>query len=108
MSDPNGITGYYTDEPRTFYEALGLILDEMRETMIAKQKDYGPSNISDFGEVGVLVRANDKMARLRNLHKIGGRPQNEAIDDSWIDLANYAVIALMVRRGIWGLPMEVK
>lgn len=95
-----------TDEPRTFQEALGLVLDDMRELMIAKQRDYGPGNILDFGDQGVLVRANDKVARLKNLYK-GNRPQNESIDDSWVDLANYAVIAMMVRRGYWGLPMEV-
>jgi len=94
--------------PQTFHEALGLILDEMREVMIAKQLDYGPGNILDFGDLGVLVRANDKMARLRNLYQTGDAPRNETVDDSWIDLANYAVIAQMVRRGFWGLPLEVK
>ena len=97
-----------SDEPRTFYEALGLVMDELRETMIEKQRDYGPGNIADFGDFGVLVRANDKMSRLKNLYKTGDAPRNETVDDSWGDLANYAVIALMVRRGIWGLPMEVK
>ena len=91
--------------PRSFEEALGLVLDEMRDLMIRKQRDYGPGNILDFMDYGVCVRANDKMARLRNLYKSGDAPKNETIDDSWIDLANYAVIALMVRRGHWGLPM---
>ena len=91
-------------KPRTFQEALGLVLDDMREVMIAKQRDYGPGNILDFGDYGVLVRANDKIGRLKNLYK-GEKPRNESVDDSWLDLANYAVIALMVRRGHWGLPM---
>ena len=95
------------DEPRTFQEALGLVLDEMRDVMISKQRDYGPGNILDFGDFGVLVRANDKVARLKNLYK-GNRPQNETVDDSWLDLANYAVIAMLVRRGYWGLPMEAE
>ena len=94
------------DEPRTFQEALGLVLDDMRAVMIGKQLDYGPGNILDFGDLGVLVRANDKMARLRNLYKSGEAPRHETVDDSWLDLANYAVIAMMVRRGYWGLPME--
>ena len=99
---------FYTDKPKTFCEAADLILDEMRETLWKKQRDYGPGNISDFGELGVLVRANDKMARLKNLHKAGIAPSNESVEDSWLDLANYAVIALMLRRGIWGLPVEGK
>jgi len=93
-------------DPRTFMEALGLVLDEMRDVMMVKQRDYGPGNILDFKDYGVLVRANDKMARLRNLYTSGNAPANETIDDSWLDLANYAVIAMMVRRGYWGLPME--
>jgi len=91
-------------KPRTFQEALGLVLDDMRDVMTSKQRDYGPGNILDFGDYGVLVRANDKIGRLKNLYK-GEKPRNESVDDSWIDLANYAVIALMVRRGHWGLPM---
>lgn len=94
--------------PQTFEEGLGLVLDDMRELMIAKQRDYGPGNILDFGDQGVLVRANDKIARLKNLYRTGDAPQNETVDDSWIDLGNYAVIAMMVRRGHWGLPMEAK
>jgi len=94
-------------EPRTFQEALGLVLDEMRDLMLTKHRDYGPSNILDFGDLGVLVRVNDKVGRLKILYK-GNAPHHETVDDSWIDLANYAVIAMMVRRGYWGLPMEVR
>lgn len=66
-----------------------------------KQKDYGSSNISDCGEVGLIVRSNDKMARLKNLVLKAKSPNNESIDDSWQDLANYAVIAQLVRKGVW-------
>lgn len=90
--------------PEYFEEALDSVLDEMRELMISKQKDYGSKNIMEFGEYGVLVRANDKMARLKNLLQAGKEPNNESVEDSWLDLANYAVIALMVRRGIFDLP----
>jgi hypothetical protein len=89
-----------------FEEALDSVLGEMRELMISKQKDYGSKNIMEFGEYGVLVRANDKMARLKNLLQAGKEPNNESVEDSWLDLANYAVIALMVRRGIFDLPMS--
>lgn len=69
-----------------------------------KQQDYGPNNIAAFGELGVLVRANDKIERLKNLHKTGrlNDPQNESVDDSWMDLSNYGIIAILIRRGLWG------
>lgn len=66
-----------------------------------KQHDYGSENISAFGEQGVLVRANDKIARLRNLAKSGSDPANESIDDSWTDLSVYGIIARLVRKGVW-------
>ena len=89
----------------TFEKAVDSILAELRELMISKQKDYGPGNILSFGEYGVLVRVNDKVERLKNLHKAGRNPNNESIDDTWKDIANYGIISLMVRRNIFNLPL---
>ena len=67
-----------------------------------KQHDYGSGNIAKFGEVGVLVRVSDKIERLANLQRKGVNiPLNEAVEDSWMDLATYAIIALMIRHGKW-------
>ena len=66
----------------------------------SKQHDYGPSNISKFGETGVLVRISDKVERLINLNK-AGIPEHESIDDTWQDLSIYGVIARVVRNGDW-------
>lgn len=67
-----------------------------------KQHDYGSDNIGAFGELGVLVRANDKLARLRNLlYNRPDEPSNESVRDSWQDLSVYGVIARIVRRGDW-------
>jgi hypothetical protein len=72
--------------------------------LISKQEDYGSKNILDFGEYGVLVRANDKIARLKNLWNNANSPNNESIDDSWFDIAGYAIIAIMIRKGVFTLP----
>jgi hypothetical protein len=66
-----------------------------------KQKDYGPANISAFGELGVLVRVSDKVERMRNLAKNGATPENEAVADSWVDLANYGLIGQLCNAGKW-------
>lgn len=93
--------------PENFEQALDSILEEMRDTMIRKQRDYSPTNITEFGEAGVVVRANDKMARLKNLLWFSKHePKNESVYDSWLDLGNYAVISMMIRRGWWGLPLS--
>lgn len=93
-------------EPVTFEQAVDMLLAEMRRVLLAKQADYGPGNIAKFGELGVLVRASDKVERLTNLLQSGREPNHESLDDSWLDLANYGLIGLLVRRGLWGLPME--
>jgi hypothetical protein len=69
-----------------------------------KQQDYGPGNIAAFGEIGVLVRSNDKIERLKNLWTTGRLQDgavNESADDSWMDLSNYGLIAALVRKNLW-------
>jgi hypothetical protein len=43
----------------------------------------------------------DKIARINHLIDNGGEAQHEPLEDSYKDLANYAIIALMVLRGKW-------
>src|SRR5487761_2129741 len=73
-----------------------------------KQKDYGTAgdpfaNVrasADFGIpgwVGCMTRANDKMKRLQKAAR-GGTMTNESVEDSLLDLAVYAIIALVLRR----------
>ena len=80
-------------------EAFRIVCENVR-IMDTKQLDYGSNNISAFGEFGVLVRLNDKMERLKNLNKMPS-VKNESIDDTYLDIANYAVISLMIRRNLW-------
>lgn len=73
-----------------------------------KHEDYGPMNIAGApgGAMnGLRVRMYDKLARLNNLVDTGDTPNYESIEDTLIDLANYAIIGLLVQRGQWeGLP----
>lgn len=89
-----------------FEEALEVMDRELNSLMVKKQTDYGHGNITAFGELGVLVRCSDKLARIKNILASGRVPSNEAIEDSWMDLANYAKIALMLRRGLFTLPLR--
>ncbi len=83
-------------------EALKIALANI-QTLDRKQQDYGPGNISAFGELGLLVRCNDKIERLKNLWATGrlNDPENESTTDSWLDLSNYGIIATLIRLGIW-------
>lgn len=89
--------------PKTWKEACQQVANEIVELLWLKQQDYGYRNILDFAELGCLVRANDKICRLKNL--VDKEPENEKVDDSWADLAGYAIIALMLRRGTFTLPL---
>jgi len=74
------------------------------EILIKKHEDYGPLNISHSpgGPLnGLRVRMHDKLARINHLIDSGKDPENEALIDSFLDLANYAVIAQLVITNKW-------
>jgi hypothetical protein len=67
----------------------------------SKQMDYGPNNILYSGELGIIVRCQDKLCRLKHLLEKNGDAHHESIEDSYRDLANYALIGILLRRGEW-------
>jgi len=66
-----------------------------------KQYDYGPGNVAGFGDVGIAIRLNDKLERLKNLMFKATNPKNESIEDTWIDIGNYGFIGLMCKTDKW-------
>lgn len=67
-----------------------------------RQKKYGPGNIAAFHDPGCVVRAQDKLARLKRFYFEGGTEmKDESVTDSWLDLANYAIMGLVCHRGQW-------
>jgi hypothetical protein len=86
---------------------LELIMAQLEDIMLKKHADYGPMNIAGApgGAMnGLRVRMYDKLARLSHLGDTD-TPNYESIEDTLIDLANYAIIGLLVQRGQWeGLP----
>jgi hypothetical protein len=66
-----------------------------------KQRDYGSGNISDFGEIGVLIRLNDKINRLKNLLKSQASVNFESVADTWDDIANYGLIGKLCHLKLW-------
>ena len=78
--------------------------DENAQLLLSKHNDYGPTNISNApgGPInGLRVRMHDKLARINHLTDSGNSPEHEALRDSFIDLANYAIIGLLVLDGEW-------
>lgn len=92
------------------------VLDEIRVMHERKGSDYGTSldifaNVRASEEFGIqawkgaVLRANDKMARLKT-YFTKGTLANEGVDDSLLDLANYAAIALVLFREANGTIKE--
>tara|TARA_B110000495_G_scaffold178792_1_gene171781 strand:- start:637 stop:1092 length:456 start_codon:yes stop_codon:yes gene_type:complete len=90
------------------------IQQEQYELFAGKMMDYGLSNISLGSDLstkedktlsltGIWLRCNDKINRLKNLMKRDGKNyvNGEGMIDSFIDIANYGIIAMMVIRNKW-------
>lgn len=94
--DPAASTDFVTD--------MWAVFDELGNLLLDKHADYGPSNIAAApgGPLnGLRVRIHDKVARANHLIDSGADPRNESLRDTFIDLANYAAIAVMVMDGKW-------
>lgn len=71
-----------------------------------KQKDYGPANITTFGLEGVMIRLSDKINRLINLIQSNKNPENESLQDTFTDIAGYAIIGLMLQHDSFTKPLR--
>jgi hypothetical protein len=83
---------------------LTKVTVELGDLLLSKHRDYGPKNIADApgGAInGLRVRMHDKLARINNLVDSGADPEHESLEDSFKDMANYAIIGLLVLRGKW-------
>jgi len=74
------------------------VAEEIACLLDRKGQDYGTENIKKFGSYGVLVRVSDKVERLINLSRKEGQVNFESVEDSWKDIAGYAILALIELR----------
>ena len=120
----NGNTGLHYDQ---LDNAISFIEEKYPETtkmfqdiqfnqwelFCKKQKDYGPKNISvgtnleteeevKLALTGLWFRMNDKMQRFQQIVINNQEPENESLMDTFMDLANYALIAQLVKEKAWG------
>ena len=120
----NGNTGLHYDK---LDSAISFITEKYPETtkmfqdiqfnqwdlFCKKQKDYGPKNISvgsnleteeevKLALTGLWFRMNDKMQRFQQIVMNSQEPENESLMDTFMDIANYALIAQLVKEKVWG------
>lgn len=88
----------YQEDVATFRK----LTTEMNGLFARKRRDYGASTretFAKFGPVSMLTRLNDKMARLENLllRQECNSVTDESVEDTLLDLANYALITIIER-----------
>lgn len=88
---------------------LANVTETVHGILVKKQMDYGHGNISRFGRTGLIVRIQDKVARLENLMARGisedDGPQNESLTDNVIDVMGYSAIGIMWESDSFLLPL---
>ena len=90
------------------------IQEEQYELFARKMLDYGLNNITLGGDIvnnsedkkfsltGLTIRLTDKINRLKNLVVSGKQyVKDEGMEDTFIDIANYGIIGLLVGRDKW-------
>ena len=88
---------------------------EQYELFLHKQHDYGPGNISvgtqlqtpdevHLSLTGLWFRMNDKIQRLKNMlmNSRESAVKDEPIEDSFMDVSIYGIMAMIVTNGKWG------
>ena len=87
---------------------------EQYELFLKKQHDYGPGNISvgtqlqtqdevHLALTGLWFRMNDKIQRLKTLLMTGRESAvDEPLEDAYLDVSNYGIMATIVKNGKWG------
>ena len=107
------VTPFETKYPKLSKE-FKKIQKEQYELFAAKMLDYGLNNVTLGGDIinnsddkkfsltGLSIRLTDKINRLRNL--VISRKNyvlGEGMEDTFIDIANYGIIGLLVGRNKW-------
>ena len=98
--------------PEMTDEFKGIMFTQY-ELFCKKQLNYGPGNISvgtqletqddvKLSLTGLWFRMNDKINRLKQLVVLGQSDRvGESINDTYMDLSVYSIIAQIVKNGKW-------
>jgi len=120
--------GVVQDIEEQYPECIDELLknfDKAYKLWCRKQSDYGDGNIKlgleissnlssfhshnkELAQLGIVIRMNDKVQRLLNIHKksiFNGEElsvSDESIEDTCIDLMNYANMLIVLKNNKWG------
>ena len=119
---PKGTSSPDYDVVKKMEEEWPLMTEEFKKIQhdqyvlfLHKQHDYGPGNISvgttlktpeevKLSLTGLWFRMNDKLQRVKTL-LLGEKKsavKDEPLEDAYLDISNYGIMATIVGRGKWG------
>lgn len=87
---------------------IEIDINNVINTVINKQKDYGHNNIAMFAITGLVIRIHDKIARAENIlqkENMENAVPGESLYDTFLDIIGYSIIALMWLEGTFMLPL---
>jgi len=112
--ETNQIITIFEEEYPELSNEFQIIQEEQYELFARKMMDYGLNNVTLGGDIvnnsddkkfsltGLTIRLTDKINRLRNLVVSGKQyVKDEGMEDTFIDIANYGVIGMLVGRNKW-------
>ena len=95
-------------------EGFKTIQKEQYELFAKKMLSYGLGNIAmgsnletkedvNLSLTAIWIRSMDKMQRLKQLILLNKQNslENEPVEDAYVDLSNYSIIAFLVKAGKW-------
>ena len=113
--DPTDVIREMENEWPEMTDEFKKIQREQYVLFLHKQHDYGPGNISvgtnlqtkdevKLALTGLWFRMNDKLQRVKTL-LLGEKKsvvKDEPLEDAYLDVSNYGIMATIVSRGKWG------
>ena len=112
--ETNQIITIFEEEYPELSNEFQIIQDEQYELFARKMMDYGLNNVTLGGDIvnnsedkkfsltGLTIRLTDKINRLKNLVVSGKQyVKDEGMEDTFIDIANYGIIGMLVGRNKW-------
>lgn len=104
----NEVGGTHYQHPIQPWDYI-YILNELKSIYVSKNHDYGNSFEELFKECGLIYaygHLKEKLNRIKALMSNKNQVKNESIEDSLLDLANYAILTLIQIRKNDGRNME--
>ena len=93
-----------TNQEKLYKKFIMEFFNDLSPSGLQELKVHQINNESDkkFSLTGLCIRLTDKISRLKNLLSNGKNyVKGESMEDTFIDIANYGIIGLLVGRDKW-------